>query len=559
MATPAAFPIPLVHINAAGWGPTEAPEQFKDLPYAAFGKGDRIGKAADFTAGDNQRRWRDRQWNRRGKGEGEANEDFQYKFDGAEEQTFELVDTAKTFKPRYPGRRPWNNMRRRNDKMFDKSGGASKAGARQNAQSTQNRRFKKLNQARWESGRAAYRRREERGRIERQSSVKVQADWEVLEQYDLGSLQKLTAKEPTVEDIIRAGHLEEYDNKYDTCSVRKNIPLKRSEDKEFYYVTTADDPYIQKFATSGAANVFATDMILAHLMSCARSVFPWDIVVTKIGDKLFFDKRDNSQFDYLTVCETSSEIPDEGGDDNINSQNMLTVEATMINQNFSQQVLKPPSSKTKRFEQPNPFFDEQDGGSPAAVGYRYRRWQLSEDIMLLARCELHAFMTKKDSEQLVTCYALNEFDSKLCGGIEWRQKIDSQRGAVLATELKNNSCKLAKWTAQTLLAGADQMKIGYVSRKARNNRYAHEILGTQFYKPKEFASQINLSQGNMWGIMKMLIQLFRAKPEGKYVILRDPMKPIMRIYAVPMHTFEDDDEDDEEEEEESEGDEDERR
>ena len=45
-------------------------------------------------------------------------------------------------------------------------------------------------------------------------------------------------------------------------------------------------------------------------------------------------------------------------------------------------------------------------------------------------------------------YALNETDSKLSGGIDWRQKLESQRGAVLATELKNNSNKLAKWTVQ---------------------------------------------------------------------------------------------------------------
>lgn len=35
-----------------------------------------------------------------------------------------------------------------------------------------------------------------------------------------------------------------------------------------------------------------------------------------------------------------------------------------------------------------------------------------------------------------------------------------QRGAILATELKNNSAKLAKWTAQSILGGADVMKIG---------------------------------------------------------------------------------------------------
>jgi translation initiation factor 3 subunit D len=34
--------------------------------------------------------------------------------------------------------------------------------------------------------------------------------------------------------------------------------------------------------------------------------------------------------------------------------------------------------------------------------------------------------------------------------VEWRQKIDQQRGAVLATELKNNSFKLAKFAAQSV-------------------------------------------------------------------------------------------------------------
>ena len=42
--------------------------------------------------------------------------------------------------------------------------------------------------------------------------------------------------------------------------------------------------------------VFATDAILATLMTCARSKYSWDIVVYREGDYLFFDKRDTSQF-----------------------------------------------------------------------------------------------------------------------------------------------------------------------------------------------------------------------------------------------------------------------
>ena len=35
-----------------------------------------------------------------------------------------------------------------------------------------------------------------------------------------------------------------------------------------------------------------------------------------------------------------------------------------------------------------------------------------------------------------------------------------QRGAVLANELKNNACKLAKWTVQAILAGVENIKFG---------------------------------------------------------------------------------------------------
>jgi translation initiation factor 3 subunit D len=46
--------------------------------------------------------------------------------------------------------------------------------------------------------------------------------------------------------------------------------LKRVETKEFYPVTTTDDPVIEKLAIEGKGNVFATDAIVAHLMTCPR-------------------------------------------------------------------------------------------------------------------------------------------------------------------------------------------------------------------------------------------------------------------------------------------------
>ena len=63
--------------------------------------------------------------------------------------------------------------------------------------------------------------------------------------------------------------------------------------------------------------------------------------------------------------------------------------------------------------------------------------------------------------------------------MDWRAKLETQRGAVLATELKNNANKLAKWTAAALVSGVDMIKLGYVSRAHPRDPHNHVILGTQ--------------------------------------------------------------------------------
>ena len=151
--------------------------------------------------------------------------------------------------------------------------------------------------------------------------------------------------------------------------------------------------------------------------------------------------------------------------------------------------------------------------------------------------------------QFLTVKALNEWDSKLAHGVEWRQKLDTQRGAVLANELRNNACKLAKWTVQALLAGSDQLKFGYVSRAMVRDSSKHVILGTQQYKPNEFATQINLNMDNAWGILRCIIDICMKQKDGKYLIMKDPNKPMIRLYDIPDNTFESEGEDDDNDDE----------
>ena len=97
-------------------------------------------------------------------------------------------------------------------------------------------------------------------------------------------------------DLYTCGSMEHYEKAYDRINVKNERPLKRI-DRVFHTVTTTDDPIIRKLAgTDADANVFATDSILATLMCCTRSQYSWDIVVQKIGGKIFLDKRDNTEF-----------------------------------------------------------------------------------------------------------------------------------------------------------------------------------------------------------------------------------------------------------------------
>ncbi len=125
------------------------------------------------------------------------------------------------------------------------------------------------------------------------------------------------------------------------------------------------------------------------------------------GGKLFFDKRDSSSLNLLTVNETAPDPNEEK--DAVNSIAPLCVEATSINQNFSQQVLVKGGEKL-RFESPNPFASEED--ELASCAYRYRKWCLNEEegVEIIVRCELDAAIQVKGEDQLLSVKALNETD-----------------------------------------------------------------------------------------------------------------------------------------------------
>ena len=49
---------------------------------------------------------------------------------------------------------------------------------------------------------------------------------------------------------------------------------------------------------------------------------------------------------------------------------------------------------------------------------------------------------------------------------------------VLGTEIKGNNAKFTRWMTQTILAGADEMKLGFVTRSNMASSDAHVVLAT---------------------------------------------------------------------------------
>ena len=96
------------------------------------------------------------------------------------------------------------------------------------------------------------------------------------------------------------------------------------------------------------------------------------------------------------------------------------------------------------------------------------------------------------------------------------------------------------------------MKLGYVTRYSSRDVGKHVILGTSVFRPTELASQISLKIGNCWGIFNKICTNLLDRPEGKYLLIKDPNKQVVRLYSVPAGTFDDESDDEEYESEEEE-------
>jgi len=541
MATAELIPFVLPNMDQhSGWGPSSVPEQYKEVPYyAPYSKADKLGRVADLNpagTGRNTRYQRDR--------ETPGNALFTWNFED-DDASFQTVDNTKIPGRRLYGRKGFQNrgfQQMRNIQRAQPTtqqqrygGGKSQGGKRQalarNAYGNYRGRFEP-------SSGPAIRRRE--------PSIEIKPDWNELITIEFAHLNKVSTEEPQVTDLTSAGEVPTYDKSYNAISLKNTKAIETSK-AAFFTVSTSDDPILKSLADAGEGNVFATDVILTHLMAVTKSMYSWDIQVTKVGEKIFFDKRDDSPLDLLTVGETSFDAPVEDNN-NINAPTPLSREATFINKAFTQQIISK-AAERKKLEKKNPFVEGSEEEGYAPVGYKYRKWSLGDEINLVARTEVDAVSTLEGKEITFTIKAVNEYDPKPGG--EWRKKLEVQKGAVVTTELKNNNFKLAKWTIQSHLAGTDFIKLGFVSRNHPKDNTSHVILGIQDYSPRDFATQTAINIKNSWGVIKNLILFFqKIEGDGKFVITRDLERAALRIHQLPNgDKFSDNEEDEREDRE----------
>ena len=81
------------------------------------------------------------------------------------------------------------------------------------------------------------------------------------------------------------------------------------------------------------------------------------------------------------------------------------------------------------------------------------------------------------------------------------------------------------------------VQIGLAARVTPKDNYSHVLLATSQQKPRDLASQLNIKMANCWAIVRSIVDLCLKLDKEKYVLMKDPNKPLMYLYEVPANAF----------------------
>lgn len=522
--------------SKSAWGPPSAvPEslRFNNIPYAPYSKSDKLGKAADWLQDTKEQTVTTKNQRPRGRDQYHAYGASVATSFGVEEDEpdFSVVDNKAQAPSTTAVQKPTATILRGKKTSRGKPGSMAFKLGNPAPKSTGNKNYP-----------SRYYNKDETKQKKRDASIKVEADWKMVADVEFSKLTKLNLDVSSGEIIDSYGSVPQYNKKFE--SGKGSHPLELT-DRTHFNPTASEDPVFAQL--SSKARVFATDAVLAQIMCASRSVYSWDVVITKKNDSIYLDKREGSILDRVTVDENAPVPPADIVDSEINTAESLALEATYINENFLKGCISEGAPKLK-FGHPESPFAEMKAEQPLSNrGYRYKKFDMpsadetAEPMSILVRSEVDSISRQSNgSNVLLSIGALNQY---VPGDIDWKTKLDHNRGTIIAAELKKNNNKVSKWSCKAILAGCDQLKIGFVARTNPKINTKHEVLGVATYRPHDLISQINLSIGNGWGIVRSIIDIVDhasvGEAETKFVVLKDPNFAKISIYKIPVDALSD--------------------
>ncbi|KPI87033.1 eukaryotic translation initiation factor 3 subunit 7-like protein [Leptomonas seymouri] len=387
---------------------------------------------------------------------------------------------------------------------------------------------------------------------------------QLIKQTDMTKLRMSSL--PKVIELGLYGTPPVYNTAIESATCARPIPLDESKYDDDYFMRglTTEDPELRKIMGEAQRHplVVVTDEILSLLMVCSRSSYPWHIRVLNYNNIWILVKREESGIDKQWVSETAGNDirPSEAADNPAERISSLGEESTKVYDCFVRAACTKSYAQVKVNK--SPFSRKQ----PRM--YSYRRYIMHdgtpERYDIVVRCEIDAVMPK--TNERVRTFALLEQCVVREKDSSWRREgLLKNTASFLPIEYANNGCKIARWTALSLLSDAKLMKVGFVTCEEKTekgqrvfNHKQHEILNVQTYSPASLATQFGIEVSNMWAIVDHILRPFI---DGQSICPSILMKPGDKPELIVVEEEDDDDDEsdeddsDAEEEEEEEGDE----
>lgn len=390
-----------------------------------------------------------------------------------------------------------------------------------------NKRYTRLQRARMDS-----RRRWAGGPVWTAPSVAIDPAWSLVDETEPSQLASKEAEVPAAEDLCANGSLRS-----STDAVANRIAKRESiavDGRVFHpFVPTKADAGLRDLMAAGAGTVYATDAAVSQLMVAQRAKRPWDIVFTVYGGSvILIDARSGSaqaELELEPVHETAFKPPEARDPTDINQARQLAIEATCATRAFREALVEGGKTHTKipksggvAVAAPGITARCPAGQAMESVTHRYRRFALGDEQVVI-RTSLHATARTSGSSKSKTVYAAalpERWESRAVAS-EWRKSFRDRPGDILLSELRDNAAKVGRWIAHTHLAGADELHLGFVTRRSRDDASAHDVVGTQSYSPEPLANQMSLPLSAMWGSLNWAISLVRHQVSEMQAAKRD--------------------------------------